>query len=429
MIRTRMQELQYKFNFLQFHLVHLRSRRRIEKWQNARVTALVGYLAKNIPLYKRLLGDRGIAIDTIREVADLQRLPILNKKMFIGKNVDEYTDASSFLYGTWATTSGSTGVPFSPLRRSIAYMPFYRDSFRYRFILDKLWNGFSIDWARVAHIRIDPIYRDSHIVVSVEDVLNAPEKAMRELVGHAPDIIESYPSALFELAQYVTSQGPSFTVPYIITSGEKITPLLRSTIERDLGGELFDRYGLEEFGTVGTECDTHDGYHVNVESFIVEIVDDAGNVVPDGRSGRILITDLYNYQMPFVRYDTGDHGRISWGECACGLEAVRVWPEGRDSAVITLSVSGRKYHHFEFSESLKSFMNHILQFQIEKVSERTIVVRIVPGPLFDVAVERAAQQKVSELVGEDVEVVIERVQAIKKMPRGKIQVVVDSTVA
>lgn len=55
-----------------------------------------------------------------------------------------------------------------------------------------------------------------------------------------------------------------------------------------------------------------------MENLIVEVVDDAGNPVKPGEVGRILVTDLHNFGMPFIRYEIGDLARLSDRQCSCG---------------------------------------------------------------------------------------------------------------
>ena len=47
-------------------------------------------------------------------------------------------------------------------------------------------------------------------------------------------------------------------------------------------------------------------------------MDDKGKPVPVGGEGRILVTNLHNYAMPFIRYDIGDVGALSDKACPCG---------------------------------------------------------------------------------------------------------------
>ena len=47
---------------------------------------------------------------------------------------------------------------------------------------------------------------------------------------------------------------------------------------------------------------------MNSETLFVEILDENNRVVPNGTSGRIVITSLFNKAHPFIRYDIGDIG-------------------------------------------------------------------------------------------------------------------------
>ena len=46
--------------------------------------------------------------------------------------------------------------------------------------------------------------------------------------------------------------------------------------------------------------------HVNAESVLVEVVDDAGRPVAPGQSGRVVVTPFGSTPMPLIRYDQGD---------------------------------------------------------------------------------------------------------------------------
>lgn len=421
-----MREIPKMFRFFRFHTLHMRSRHSIQKWQEKRLRFLIPYLATNIPLYRELLQRHAVNPSDIVRLRDLPRLPITGKQTFLGRFAEEYTDRSAPLRGRWVETSGTSGTPFAPLRRPQVNTPWYDDSLHYRFLMwENLWRV-RANQVRVAHIRVLPRYRKNHLVVSVHDFLNDQKASMRRLADFQPEVLESHASILYELARALQSSGIPLRPKYVVSGGEQLLPAARQLIESVLQSEVYNRYGLEEFGTVGTECVAHDGFHVNVESYIVEIVDESGNLLPDGERGRILVTDLFNHQMPFVRYETGDYGHASWEPCACGLHAQRLWVEGRYSASIT--VGNKRYHHFEFGVVLDAFMNHLLHYQIAKRGENTIVVRIVPGPAFREGIIATIKEKILSLVGFAVVVRVESVSHISRVPRGKSRVVVDETV-
>ena len=79
--------------------------------------------------------------------------------------------------------------------------------------------------------------------------------------------------------------------------------------------------------------------HINQDTCVVEIVDREGNRLPDGRTGSIALTNLYNYTMPFLRYTLGDRGQILPVEsrCACGTRGpVMTLLEGREDDILQL---------------------------------------------------------------------------------------------
>ena len=65
-------------------------------------------------------------------------------------------------------------------------------------------------------------------------------------------------------------------------------------------------------------------YHVSAESVFMEILDEDCKPTKPGNVGRVVVTSLYNYAMPFIRYDLGDRVEVGWsGTCARQLPALR----------------------------------------------------------------------------------------------------------
>lgn len=417
--------LRYLLAYLRFHRIHTLTQRAILAHQRDQLRKLLPYLEYHIPLYQRLLRDAGIAARDIRELSDLRRLPVTSKRTFIGTSSQEFTDTGNPIVGTWVTTSGSTGEPFISLRRAEVSLPYYGDSLHYRMLLrERAWD-WTINWARVAHIRVLDRDRDNHMNVRQEILLHDPRAALTELERFAPDVIETHASLLPALARAVMDHSSPLRVPFVISGSEPLLPATRKLTEQALGCIVFDRYGLEETGAVAMECRERNGLHINCESFIVEAVDDRGEPLPLGETGRILVTDLYSNQMPLVRYDTGDRGRVTWAGCACGLESPRLFIQGRYAATLTLD--GRTYHQFEFGVQMDEFMNTILQYQIVKTGDRALTVRIIPGPAYSQPVSAAVAKSIAVLVGSSIQISVSLVDAVARVPRGKSRTIVDES--
>ncbi len=58
--------------------------------------------------------------------------------------------------------------------------------------------------------------------------------------------------------------------------------------------------------------------HLTAESVVVESVDASGAPAGPGELGELVVTHLENYALPFLRYRTGDMGRLGDSACPCG---------------------------------------------------------------------------------------------------------------
>jgi phenylacetate-CoA ligase len=102
---------------------------------------------------------------------------------------------------------------------------------------------------------------------------------------------------------------------------EPWTEGMRSEIERGLGLEAFDVYGLTELGGPGVavECARHDGLHLREDHFFAEVVDpETGAPLPAGLPGELVLTALRREASPVVRYRTRDRTVLIDHPCGCG---------------------------------------------------------------------------------------------------------------
>jgi phenylacetate-CoA ligase len=90
--------------------------------------------------------------------------------------------------------------------------------------------------------------------------------------------------------------------------------------------KVYSTYASTELSCAYCECTTQYGGHAHPELVYTEIVDDAGNPVPDGQAGELVATPLGVEGVPLVRYKTGDITFKVPGACACGRNSLRVGP-------------------------------------------------------------------------------------------------------
>jgi phenylacetate-CoA ligase len=103
-----------------------------------------------------------------------------------------------------------------------------------------------------------------------------------------------------------------------VAISQQLTAAMRQVVERDLGVPVFQNYGLNEIGMVAGWCAEGGRFHVHWEHCLVEIVDEDGQPLRPGNTGRLVVTALRNPAMPLIRYDSGDLAEIVDGPCPCG---------------------------------------------------------------------------------------------------------------
>ncbi len=178
--------------------------------------------------------------------------------------------------------------------------------------------------------------------------------------------VVSYATRIMELLEQGNTSLPDLKIG--IFGAETFSQSMKDRIQRGLGIEAFDIYGMTEtggIGTLGMDCADHSGIHPWEDHYIVEIVDhDTGKILPDGELGEIVITSLTREALPVIRFRTGDLSRIvSREKCACGRTHLRLAAiEGRlDDMLI---ISGVNFFPKQVEQSLMKIPGVLPNYQM-----------------------------------------------------------------
>ena len=132
-------------------------------------------------------------------------------------------------------------------------------------------------------------------------------------------IIHANPSYLKILLFMFKKYNLRLEKRYVVNSTyELLLPTTKKKIEQFLDCEIFNQYGCSEVGPISFNCKLNKN-HIFTESVYVEVIPDK---LSFGREdiGRVVVTDLRNKVMPFVRYYTGDLAKVSDNKnCSCGF--------------------------------------------------------------------------------------------------------------
>ena len=130
-----------------------------------------------------------------------------------------------------------------------------------------------------------------------------------------PETYIGFPVTLLSLVRLC---GEKFPINRALVSGDACPKGVMEELEMALGSKLYHHYGSRECGLGGAvTCPAFEGMHLRENHIIPEIIDEQGNVLPDGEYGEMVLTTIGADAMPLIRYRTGDYTRIL-PPCKCG---------------------------------------------------------------------------------------------------------------
>ncbi len=399
--------------------------------QDEKLRRLVRHVYRNVPYYRHRMRQAGITSQDIRGQADLDKLPFLTKndvrEHLYFDILSENHNKSEVLR---ITTSGSTGEPF------VCYADRAQLEFRWAATLrSQEWTGYEFGdpcvrlWhqtigmskAQVLRERLDAAMMRRKFIPVFEMSATKLEAMVREIAEHNPVLIDGYAEALDFLAHYLKTQGNVSLRPQAMMSSAQTLPKAsRQLIEEAFGCKVFDKYGSREFSGIAYECEAHQGHHVVGEGFIVEILRD-GEPAKPGEVGEVVITDLNNYCLPFVRYRIGDLAVATDPrlECPCGRGLPLMGAiEGRVQSIIR-GTDGRYVPGTFFSHFLKGYDHAIQRFQVVQERAGALVFRVVRGGRYS---DQALQEILAtfrQYLGDDMMIDVELVEEVQMVRTGK----------
>ena len=199
------------------------------------------------------------------------------------------------------------------------------------------------------------------------------------LLARKPDYLTAYSSTLRPLAERSLARGAALQLKRIIGVSNVLAPDTRALCREAFGAQIVDQYGADEVGSIATECPYCAHYHVAAECVIVEIVDEGGRPCKPGQIGRVIVTPLYAYATPFIRYELGDYATAGPTEEPCPLKLPRLSRiVGRYRNTFRLSGGRTVYPLFSIAR-LRDFVP-MVQFQVIQTAVDAVEVRYVPLP-------------------------------------------------
>ncbi len=399
--------------------------------QERKLRELLIHAHDRIPFYRRRLQDVGAdpRRDDPRTV--LARLPFLTKDE-IRESRDEliWRDAPGGLFSH--NTGGSSGEPlmFVIDRRRQGYDQAAR-------IRTHRWFGVR-QGDRELLLWGSPIERrNTDAIKSVRDFLlnqrlldafNMSPSRMDEFITRwnrfRPHALFGYPSSIAFFAEHIRARSAAIdtgNLRAVFVTGETLLPPDRELIASLFGVPVADCYGSREAGFIAHQCPLG-AMHVTAENVIVEIADGL-RVLPIGETGEIVVTHLDAYAMPFIRYRTGDMGRLLPGRCSCGrgLPLMDV-VAGRKTDFLHLP-DGTVKHALSIIYPLRETPG-VRRFRVTQHEDFAVTVDVVVDERIARITAESIRGRVRPVLGDQARIAVNLVDRIDEAASGKFRYVV-----
>ncbi len=334
-----MRELLQTWTLLQRLRANVRDTpQRIKDLQDALLRESVLHAYQNVPFYRRYWAEEGFDPQAVRDRQDVERIPIMTREMARaaaqqGELLAAQSDAGS---GKHIFTTGSSGHALRVTGGQAEERLWRAQGLRMWFEHGYRWHH------KKAQFNLQAEHR--HLVqrfgISRTEwiVSKAPGEELRDgFLEAGADWVIATPTVLRRLAGALESTGGRFHSPRgIFCQGELVDTQTKDLSRNVFGVIPVDIYTLSEVGYVAWQCERREGLHLNVDTHLVEVLRN-GEVTSPGSLGRIVVTDLRNRTMPFLRYDTGDLAIAGNDNCACGRQFPTLQSiEGRQRDAIQL---------------------------------------------------------------------------------------------
>ena len=394
--------------------------------QFRKLSALLAHAEAHVSYYREMFRGLGIHAQDIRSMTDFSRLPILTKDIIRERQRDLVREDVPLETLKPHFSGGSTGIPLK-FYRSLEYMV-ASDAGSYRNLEQCGWRpGEMIAFFWGGN---DKLYAMSRWEFELRQFIRRTyqfdpfHSGDAEMAGWArtferikPRVILGYASTIARFAAFLEGRGQTIAgIRGAFTTAEKLYRPQREVVERVFQCKAYDCYGSSEVQNIAAECPAG-RMHVNADYVVVE----EDRIEGDGPRP-FLLTSLWNFSMPFIRYRNEDCGYLSSESCTCGNHFPLMRLEIARTSDNFLFPDGRVLHG-EFFTHLMYGGEGIANFQFHQTAVDEIVLWIVPGPGDPQARRRKIEDAIRQIhaasPAHPIRVEVREIEAIQLSSAGK----------
>jgi len=392
---------------------------RIEEIQNINLQKMITHCYNNVSYYRNLFDKMNLTPKDIKTKKDLKKLPILTKQILFENLKEIRADNYKYFSPGLASNSGSTYNIFEYLLDQKNREKEYALVWRYYNINRINFND------KIASLRGDLIANNDNklwkynplkkeLVFATDNLTTENiDIIINKLVEFDPKLIRGYPSVLQIVSNRIAERKIYFkNLKVIITSSEMITSDVKKNIAKVFKCDIYDWYGSSEYIISAQELQNHKGYFVNEDYGIIEFIKDKQT-----KKYHVVATGLYNYSMPFIRFDLGDLVEIKKDRAYGHQRTIikKIWGRTnqyllkRDGTLISLN-------SYEVYFKKKIGYKHIQLITTVQKTKSTVEVKLIPKSTYPPGFDKLIISELKSLLGNSMDITVTK---IDKLPKGK----------
>ena len=416
------------------------SRSALNAYGNALLRRLIGFARVNSPFYR----DRLAPLFRTGDTPDLQRwreVPIL-RRTDVEQDIDRINpvklppDIGEVTIRRSSGTTGASGMTFR-----ICALVRIADAC----LMQRLYRWWGYDDAApmtsIRHYAMnDRGFPDGKVEMQWSypgrpaphyslDLRTSTANMVAWLVRHRPRYLLTFPSIAQELAEYPDAKRimePGLNG--VVAISEIVSDDASERVRQTFGCEIAQIYGCSEMGAIALQSPDDGTLLVCEENVLVELIDDNDQPVRAGETGRVILTSLYNFATPFIRYEIGDYATSAEGASSSGRAFIRLQRiEGRQRNAL-MTASGKRV--WQSAIPAASLMRYVAatQFQIRQPTADLIEFLYVPASTKPID-HAGLESYFANLLGRPVSLTLSAVEAMPRTAGGKYERIVSAVAA
>jgi len=362
-------------------------RDRLIELQEKHLALLVRHAREHVPFYRdRLNGvlDKDGHIDR----AEWSKLPLLGRQDVMEHGPELRSTALPQGHGGvgYSTTSGSTGAPLTLYSSEYFGWMASAAMLRAQSWHDLNWSRDVLFWTEERttgvwpQVEVGSVWGPPWLPQSTGRRLrfngDTPAEFILDYVTeHQIRYLSCRPKVAQALALESERLGRRATLDSVWAFSTAVLADEREDIGRAFGAKVLSLYSSKEASLIAYECPTGHHLHISDERLLIELLDENGQPVPSGEVGRVVITSLFNWAQPLIRYAQGDLA-VEGGLCACG-RSLRVLDRVIGRVTDMFCFPDGRAVAFALPENMKRELN-IKTWQVAQMAPLALEVRYQP---------------------------------------------------